>query len=269
MLDRSPHLVLDRSVRCVCLSLRTPPERSCGGGLLCLYVLQPAGRAPLGGAVAVAELARAALQSNRGRLTAGSWSPTLSGHTATGVRTDQHRHLHCFTLPQPKEGVPALLGFWAPEGFDRLDLAAALSLRELRGGPAGPIQLGRPAPPLVRSALRSLVGPAQLWESVTPFAPPRYPKRRGDVTREAVADQVRRELAHRNGRLADLLFSVSELPLAGFRSFPIHRKSQLDQGGPPRPRARLQLRFTEPVYGPLALGFNCHFGVGLFRSGPT
>lgn len=37
------------------------------------------------------------------------------------------------------------------------------------------------------------------------------------------------------------------------------------KGGPVRTGAGLRLTFSQPVQGPLALGYGCHFGLGLFR----
>jgi len=47
-----------------------------------------------------------------------------------------------------------------------------------------------------------------------------------------------------------------------FRRF--RSKRGLEQ--PDRQGSMLRLEFPEPVGGPVALGFGCHFGLGLFRA---
>jgi CRISPR-associated protein Csb2 len=49
------------------------------------------------------------------------------------------------------------------------------------------------------------------------------------------------------------------------RPFEFHRSRERDSGeGFSRAFGWLKLRFTEPIQGPLCLGYACHFGMGLF-----
>lgn len=60
---------------------------------------------------------------------------------------------------------------------------------------------------------------------------------------------------------------LSSTPFSGRALRPLHfhrfrRKRGLTQ--PDTLGRLLELRFAQPVHGPLALGFACHFGLGLF-----
>ena len=104
----------------------------------------------------------------------------------------------------------------------------------------------------------ALLGHARVWESCTPYLHPWFRKKHFGVSQ-----QVERE-CHLRGLPA--LESIDVLPdlrsprVLDFRRF--RSKAGLTQ--PDRHGCRLRLTFSEPLSGPLALGFACHFGLGLF-----
>ena len=111
-----------------------------------------------------------------------------------------------------------------------------------------------------------LLGPALLWRSVTSFVPPRHQKFRG-TQRENPPDQLRAEL-ERHGLPAPLAVRPLTQSAAGGRAFPwtdFQRQRLSGQGSRGQGFAYgFELEFAEPVGGPLALGYGCHFGLGLF-----
>ncbi|SMC27934.1 CRISPR-associated protein Csb2 [Desulfacinum hydrothermale DSM 13146] len=109
-----------------------------------------------------------------------------------------------------------------------------------------------------------LTGPSTVWQTITPYLHPWHVKKRFSVE-----DQIRRECRHRG--LPEPL-TLEHLPHVdigrGRQGRPIHFhrfRRRRGLGQPDRLGSFWRLTFPEPVLGPLALGFSCHFGLGLFR----
>ena len=118
-----------------------------------------------------------------------------------------------------------------------------------------------------------LTGESAVWRSVTPYLHPWHLKkpemRTPEATAAAILNQLRREWCGRGPGLPEII-EIRELPSIqhGGRALrPLHfhrfrRKHGLVQ---PDTLGRLiELRFAKPVRGPVALGFACHFGLGVF-----
>ena len=136
----------------------------------------------------------------------------------------------------------------------------------------------------------ALFGPAHAWISLTPFLPTAHLKRssdagavrrlleRGEAVTGARAEatgyprEVRR-LLRRRGILDEALMGHLQVDLLpaiavhGAPRRPLHFHRFRSRGGERTTDAHgalLRLRFPEAVVGPLALGYGCHFGLGLF-----
>ena len=140
----------------------------------------------------------------------------------------------------------------------------------------------------------ALFGTTRVWQSATPFLPTAHLKRtddarearwrleRGVVVSGPLAEatgyprEVRRLLQRRGMLPASLAeqLKVDILPhvtVGGMLRRPLHyhrfrtrgREKATDAHG-----ALLRLRFPDPVPGPVALGYGCHFGLGLFTASP-
>lgn len=201
--------------------------------------------------------------------------PELSGHDLG----DGNRHGHAFWLPDTgREGRGGEIDHmlvYAPGGFGPEAVQTLAALRVVRLGDADPLrvmlegvgQCGQ------FSGLSALTGESTVWRSVTPYLHPWHLKRREMLTPEAVRDallaQLRREWRARGDSLPPLE-AVCELPdvtAGGRRLLPLHfqrfrRKRGLNQ--PDTLGRFVELCFSAPVCGPLAFGFACHFGLGLF-----
>ena len=122
-----------------------------------------------------------------------------------------------------------------------------------------------------------LTGESGVWRSVTPYLHPWHLKkpamRTQEATTAAILGQLRREWHGRGMGLPEIMDIRGLLSVQhGGRALrPLHfhrfrRKSGLVQ---PDTLGRLiELRFAQPVQGPIALGFACHFGLGLFVPAP-
>ena len=131
---------------------------------------------------------------------------------------------------------------------------------------------------------------APVWQSVTPFLPTAHLKRTSDARRARhMAEQGQivepplaeatgyprevRRLLQRRGMLADSLVEQVQVALlphvtvhgAPRRPLQFHRfRSRGRETTTDAHGALLRLRFPKDVPGPLALGYGCHFGLGLF-----
>ena len=124
-----------------------------------------------------------------------------------------------------------------------------------------------------------LVSDGAIWQSATPFVPPRYLKLRGKNTLEG---QILAELRSRgfpeptavcqlaptprNRRNAApskrTAAGTDETTWSGFRHFILARQRGPE---PPIPCGfALRLEFDRPIAGPIALGYGSHMGLGLF-----
>lgn len=243
------------------------------------------------------------IASDRG---ARSASPVLVGLDANGKPLSGHRHLHVLPLTLDRRGnrIDHLLLF-APQGFDDAATHAVMRLRHTwaKGIPTlytTVVGFGEPADLASRVAA---VRESCVWESRTPFVPPRHLKIRGAHTLEG---QIRAEcesrglpqperieialagenpegwadtwapvdwfepIAKSRGLLrgeieASRLETVQSARLsARFRHF---RRARRDEAKAPPAALALGLRlvFAAPVAGPVALGYGAHFGLGLFE----
>lgn len=114
----------------------------------------------------------------------------------------------------------------------------------------------------------SIFAEARRWRSVTPFSLPRFPNRGGGKPprpRDLPEGQLVRELKNRGmpepvsiKRIEGYQFEGR--PLVRWLEFHTTRYNETKGNG----LAGFEIEFAEPVRGPIALGFACHFGLGLF-----
>jgi len=194
----------------------------------------------------------------------------LIGKDADGRPLQGHQHAEF--LVWCEDGVPTRLLVWR-EGcpFDaeeeRAILAAAA--RELSWSAGGsdadawkvrflPLDRSVPPPPGFDGKL------ARVWESITPYVPPRHYLRRGNLRdREAIPVQVRRELASRGFPGAgEVEVIIADATWVAVRIPPSERNREAFLGD--RRGYWLRLQFSQAVSGPLRLGHSSTFGLGLF-----
>ncbi|MGF1547800.1 MAG: type I-U CRISPR-associated protein Csb2 [Thiotrichales bacterium] len=182
----------------------------------------------------------------------------LSGHGMA----DDNRHGHAFYLPEDADADGRIdhLLVYAPDGFgpDAVRTLAELSWLKDSDGQKLPVMLeGLGAPELFNNAV-ALCGVGTIWESVTPYLHPWHRKKNFGVL-----EQLQREFRER-GVPAELLNATAlttERRVLEFARY--RRKRGLTQ--PDKRGGFFRLEFDRPVSGPMAFGFGCHFGLGLFR----
>lgn len=105
---------------------------------------------------------------------------------------------------------------------------------------------------------------SKVWESVTPYVPPRHHLRGGKERKgESMAEQIRREVRERE------IAQDVEVELVGtprWVSVHVPRREANRRAFIGDRRAQMvRLRFAEPVIGPIRLGHSSSFGLGVFR----
>lgn len=202
--------------------------------------------------------------------------PELTGKDGHGKPLrDGHRHAHVLPLDLDRDQhIDHILVYAPMELGDHAQRAIRSLRRTWTKGGVGELQLAlagegaleelhRLSTPLNHEIGRLLGhrGGARRWISLTPFVPPRYEKKTGK--KNDLMCQVNAELASRGMPAAE----ARHLRWNRDDTRPLRHFVRCRQRGglPPRDIGyALELTFAEPVRGPIALGYGCHFGLGLF-----
>ena len=206
----------------------------------------------------------------------------VSGYGSDGRPLCDAKHSHAFWLPEDADGdgeidhiiVYARAGL-TPEVRNKLDRVTRLWLGERdqdadetsadSGSTEWRLALEGFGSPADFAAASALLRTAKRWVSATPYLAPWHSKRGLDWS-----DQVVRELTERG------LDQPSEVPnerfsltVKGRDRRPVHFHRFRSRRGLIQPDTLgcfVELKFKNPISGPLALGFGCHFGLGLFHA---
>ena len=202
-----------------------------------------------------------------------------------------HEHAHINPLDLDGDGHLDHILIWAHMGLGVKAQAAIRAVRKtFTKGDIEPLRLALAAagslsdlaqlPDKYGHTIVAITTRASVWQSVTPFVPPRHLKARG---KNGLEGQIRAELRSRGfpeptrvHQLAPMRRNQSiskpsnggavrgsKVDWARFRYFVLTR-----QRGPGPPVAcgfAIHLEFDQPVSGPIALGYGSHFGLGLFE----
>jgi CRISPR-associated protein Csb2 len=246
-----------------------PPRRTASKALtnIAHYALDSSVLPLAQDALPFAEQVRRALIRNR---IDTSHSEVITGKHADGKPLEGHEHAHYFATDEDLDGRIDHITIYAPRGFEDADLEALGSLRTVfRSG-------NRPEVKMVFTGLGgqemlpevSIFAEARRWRSVTPFSLPRFPNRGGGKPprpRDLPEGQLIRELKNRGlpepvsiRRIEG--YQVEGRPLVRWLEFHATRYNGKSGNG----LAGFEIEFAEPVRGPIAVGFACHFGLGLF-----
>lgn len=209
--------------------------------------------------VRIGELLRIAVMSRaKRRFGEGNIPSIFSGH---GLPAD-NRHGHAFFLPWDSDGdgrIDRLL-LHVPLGMDASQQRVVEGLNRVwsRDGGDWKILLEN----IGSNNGCTLLALSTTWQSVTPYLHPWHTKKNFGIE-----EQMRRECRER-GLPEPVEIEWMQTTKAGKRERrTIHFRRLRSRRGlrqPDRMGSFCRMSFTEPVKGPLALGFGCHFGLGLF-----
>jgi CRISPR-associated protein Csb2 len=218
----------------------------------------------------------------------GRNNPTSKSQTLSGLGADSKPligHRHAFYLPTDEDGDGRLdhLTVWAPGGFTMKEVEALAAVPCLKSDEdreillaflgCGDLEDFREAQEITRQ--HPIFGRSMVWQSITPFTLVRHPKvRRGQLV-DGPEQQVSLEFSRRRsfpehlahygtGQLQEPPEILPAIPCANRPLYPLEFY-RWRKGGPAAPGAYFfRLTFNQPIAGPLALGYGCHFGLGQF-----
>ncbi len=208
----------------------------------------------------IGELLRQAVMSHAKRqLGEHAIPPMFSGH---GLPAG-NRHRHAFYLPWDANGdghIDRLL-VHVPDGMGVAERRILERLQHIRSRDGGEWRVvlegvGEAA------AGGSLMACATEWQSITPYLHPWYTKKRFGVR-----EQICRECRERGLPEPAALEPLEEIRVGSQMCRPVRFRRFRGKRGVTQPDRQgyfWRLAFPEPVAGPIALGFGCHFGLGLF-----
>ncbi|MCI0387986.1 MAG: type I-U CRISPR-associated protein Csb2 [Acidobacteria bacterium] len=199
-----------------------------------------------------------------------SHSEAIVGKTVDGFPLEGHLHAHYLTTDEDGDGRLDHVTLYAPCRFDSNDLAAIGAMRTIfrRGN--------RPDARLVLTGLGEakqfgdapIFAQSRKWRSMTPFSLPRFANRgagKSPRPRDLPEAQLVRELRVRG--LPEPIsikriegYKAGARPLVRWLEFQTTRFNGTQGYG----LAGFEIEFAEPINGPIAVGFGCHFGLGLF-----
>ncbi|MDA8219796.1 MAG: type I-U CRISPR-associated protein Csb2 [Dehalococcoidales bacterium] len=210
-------------------------------------------------AVRIGELVRMAAMKQAEHLGEGV-PPVLSGHDLP----EDSIHGHAFYLPEANDdGRIDHVLIYAADGLCPYSLRALDRITRLwqHEGSEWQVLLERYGREEDFKHLPCM-GQSAIWESITPYLHPWFRKRGFDVE-----DQIRRECRER-GLPEPELERLPTVRIQGRDRRPVHFRRFRSRRGLRQPDTNgsfWRLIFPEPVSGPLALGFGCHYGLGVFR----
>lgn len=209
-------------------------------------------------------------------------SELINGKTADGTKLNGHRHAHFIATDEDGDGKLDHLTValpYNPEGFSTDDIEAITSLQKIKWQERNyPIYtrltgFGDIAQFIKQASAPNaprILRPARRWRSITPFVLPRFATRGAGKRarpRDTPIEQLRREAASRG--LPEIV-DYKQLERKEFRMRPPLRwlefKTRRMNGATGYGVAGFEIEFAEEVEAiPVALGFGCHFGLGLFE----
>lgn len=226
-------------------------------------------------ALRIGELLRfAAMGRARQLLGPDALPKDLSGHNLE----DGNRHGHAFWLPEDEnvDGVIDHLLIHVPAGLSSESIRVLTGLQWIKRDEGEPLRLmleGIGTAEMLAGA-SSYMKCSRVWRSVTPYLHPWHIKKaalRSETSIfAAIEEQIRREWTLRGSTLPAIesIVPLTEIKAGGRSLRPLQFHRFRRKRGLTQPDALgrlLELRFAEPAPGPIALGFGCHFGLGLFR----
>ena len=239
-------------------------------------------------AVSVGERVRISLMSISGKQNAGIVQSVFSGKTENGIPlSTNHQHGYYLSESCCGGGKISHITVFSKAGFNREATKTLLSLRKVwgRGGydlQLIPVELGSPEElggSNVSKGKSPLMASNFNWESVTPFYPARHPKPKAEnrqslvewsrFIRQYYTDEVIRELENANfpRPLKVDILSDRGIILDGHLTSLVKFNAKRNGSGKKANIAPVivNLKFAEPVQGPIAIGYSSHYGLGCFR----
>lgn len=213
--------------------------------------------------VRIGELVRIAAMGKAKHMVGKDRIPTvLSGHSLG----DGNRHGHAMFLPEDADhdGHIDHILVHAGAGLDSEAIAVLAAVHRLwqSDGSEWRVLFESATNNDAVNSVSDYTATSAVWESTTPYLYPWHAKKHFGYT-----EQIQRECRLRGLREPQVEL-LPHITVCGHQRRPIHFHRFRTKRGlvqPDRQGAFLRLTFPHPATGPLAFGFACHFGLGIFR----
>lgn len=242
---------------------RMPANEATGRVTQARYLLDATVRPRVTETLAIGEQMRVRLMGSHRRIQGGDptrVSRRFSGKGEDGrPLSDDHRHCFFWALDEDRDGFIDHLRVTSSEPFDPTEIAALDGLRRLWQSD------GRDDAELVLTGLATEAELGELatcYESSTPFIATRHYKPKDGEFEAWLKDHVRLE-CRRHGLPTPSAIRILDAADCGVR-FPWYAFLRSRKGERPRSGFGFRVEFPAAVRGPFALGYGCHFGLGLF-----
>ncbi len=248
-----------------------PAASPAGRASTARWVLSAGTSPPVTLALAIGERLRTSVLG-AARTVLGDAPPVLAGRDPDGRPAHGHRHPFYLAEDADGDGVIDHVVMHAPDGLAPAWRPALAQVQPAAGGEGGLLAPFRITLDWIGGAEAAapgvLLGASRVWRSATPYVPDWHLK-----AKFGVAAALARELRLRGLPEPESVEPVPALDAAGqavaAAAFLTRRISRSEVERPAahsrHPGSFWRLRFPEPVAGPLAFGFACHLGLGVFR----
>ena len=240
----------------------------------------PAERLQLTRTLEIAETCRAAAMSMYGELLptpfgGRSVSPVFSGKKEAGRPLIGHRHAYFLPTDENHDGLLDHLTVTARSGLTAPEQAALAGLSHLWSASDGVIEMECVGLGLAEEFASGPLATAGIWDSATPYLAARFGRANGsggNSSAEFLAVDILRQLLECYGFCGSGAAPVIEptgRAVADGRVRPaikdfVRNRQRKNDNGVSRACGYFRIRFSQAIKGPLSLGHNAHFGMGLF-----
>ena len=245
----------------------------------------PAARLQITRTLEIAETCRAAAMGIYGSLFPAAFggrsaSPVFSGKRSTGQPLIGHRHAYFLPTDEDHDGRLDHLTVIARSGFTAPEQAALAGLSRLWSASDSVIDMECVGLGLAEEFVSGPLAVAGIWESATPYLATRFGRAdRSSSTSAAeflAADMLRQLLeccGFCGSGAAPVIEPIGRATACGpvrpaIKDF-VRSRQRKDDNGVSRACGYFRVRFSQAVKGPLSLGHNAHFGMGLFLPAKT
>ncbi len=215
-------------------------------------------------------------------------SIVFSGKDARGIPLSGHGHTYFLPTDEDGDGRLDHITLFARDGFGPDEVRAIDHLREIHflvhDGGSHPLRVQLLERGVMGDDQPGPTAPSNIWQCATPYVATRHAKSRGscrvdmtdwNATVGFLVTDLRAQLnAVRSDLSADLIDMADITPVAVDGPFQIanrwrpldfvRSRSKVGDDGRSRPAGAFRIEFSTSVDGPIALGTNSHFGMGLF-----
>ncbi len=212
----------------------------------------------------VGSLIRLAIMSHYGRQNNNNVSRTLAGKDSNGMPLYGHEHVFYIPTDDDCDGYIDHITIMTDTKLTILELDAVKAVDEIYSKHDN-----------IRAHVilcdninedNSMMQEHKKWISKTPFVLNRHTKIRGNKVSDTPKNQVELELKRRYPlyKIINVVVKDNSIPMHLSKIQPKEFKRIRKPNEKPMPGYEVMLEFSNPVSGPLFLGYGCHFGLGMF-----